>query len=171
MPSLRKRHSWPPMQMRQLFHINESNDENPSAHFISPANNGDYYFEIDMAAGICSDRETRSLSPTYLKPWSSKKNKAKLPTSKFKRWIERMEKQYFHRVAPVCNSSSPEHSKGLEPELSPLRGRGDVRTTSAQRITHHTKSLPRRSRVWRAPSSDIWPVMEELEQNGLGIKL
>ncbi len=68
---------------------------------------------------------------------------------------------------------SPDPPKPLEtvqPSSPPVRGRRDFRTSSRQRVGNNGRSKPRRPRVWREPSKDIWPVSEEGEEEmGLGI--
>lgn len=68
---------------------------------------------------------------------------------------------------------SPDPPKPLEimQTSSPLvRGRRNIRTSSRQRVGNDGRSKPRRPRVWREPSKDIWPLAEEEgEEIGLGI--
>lgn len=171
MRSLRSRHSWPPLRKPRSFSVDEKIDEDPFAYFISPAEDRDGFFEADLAAGIRDDRwRSRSLSPVYRrrnrkfrKAWS---HVADSPTSTFKSWIERMEKQYFHRGPTGHTLPQPGPPESPPPPTSPpLRGRRNYRTGTAQRVTHPVRTPPRRPRSWREPSMDIWPVLEEPEDD------
>lgn len=168
MRSLRNRHSWPPLCEPRSFSVNENIDEDPFAYFISPAEGPDVFFE---AAGIRDNRwKSRSLSPAYprrthkfRKVWS---NVADSPTSTFKRWIDRMEKQYFRR-GPTGHTIPSARPLDLPPPPTspPIRGRPHYRMGAAQRVTHTVRTPSQRPRSWREPSKDIWPVLEEQEDN------
>lgn len=171
MRPLRSRHSWPPLCEPRPFASDKKIDDDPFAYFVSPIEDRDVFFEADFAAGIRDNRcKSRSLSPAYpsrthkfRKAWS---HLADSPTSTFKRWIDRMEKQYFHR-APTNHTLHLPVSSELPPPppiSPPLRGRPYYRTGASQRGTHTTGSSPRRRpRSWREPSIGIWPVLEEQE--------
>lgn len=174
MPSLRSRHSWPPLCEPRSFATEKTIDADPFAYFISPTEDRDIFFEADLAAGIRDNRyKSRSLSPVLVHPRRTHKFRrawshlADPPTSKFKRWIDRMEKQYFHRGPTDHILPSPGLSESpppLRPPVSPpLRGRPYHRTAGAQRATHNGRTPSRLPRSWREPSVDIWPVLEEQE--------
>ena len=87
-----------------------------------------------------------------------------------------MELRCFRRspssVEQLVPSPDPPELLQLARTVSPpLRGRRNVRISSSNRVTPNTRSRPRRPRVWREPSKDIWPVAEEGEEIGLGILL
>ena len=170
MRSLRSRHSWPSLGEPRSFAADKKIDDDPFAYFISPTEDRDVFFEADLAAGIRDNRgKSRSLSPVFprrthkfRKAWS---HLADSPTSTFKRWIDRMEKQYFHR-GPLSHTVPLLGSSELPPPISPpLRGRPYYRTGGAQRSTHSGRTPSRRPRSWREPSIDIWPVLEEREDD------
>jgi len=174
-----KRHSWPPRRHLRPLYLIESIDADPFAYFISPAecNNTD--------AGIQTKLRSRSLSPFQrrLRIPLSVSATGKSPTARLKRWIERMEKQYFHRnrseqppaetvlVEPKSPPTVPAPTPVVIPRSPPVRGRRDARSTSSQRVQPNSKTPPRRPRVWREPSSAIWSVAEEDENVGLGISV
>lgn len=171
MRALRNRHSWPPLRKPRSFQVDEKIDEDPFAYFISPAEDRDEFSETDLAAGIRDDRwKSRSLSPVYpgrqrrfRKAWSQV---ADSPTLTLKRWIERMEKQYFHRRPSSHTLPRPGPLGSPSPPTSPpLRGRRNYRAGAIQRVAPVVRSPPRRPRSWREPSVDIWPVLEELEDS------
>lgn len=171
MQSLQKRNSWPPLRIPRKFYMDEKIDEDPFAYFISPAEDRDVFFESNLAAGIDRNRTSRSLSPSDHKHRRNRISVAKSPTFKLKRWIEKMERQYFHRGSPSHRVAPPEPPKPPETVSPPLRGRRDRRTGSSDRVTNNIKSPQRRPRAWREPSIDIWPVLEEAEDVGLGINV
>lgn len=173
MRPLRSRHSWPPLCEPRSLSVEQKIDEDPFAYFISPTEDLDIFFEADLAAGIRDNRcKSRSLSPVYprrthklRKAWS---HLADSPTLTFKRWIDRMEKQYFHRGSSSHTIPLPGPSESLPPPpiSPPLRGRRIYRTGAAQRVIHTMRTSPRkRPRSWREPSIDIWPVLEEQEDD------
>ena len=172
MRSLRSRHSWPPPCEPRSFPVEGTIDDDPFAYFISPTEDRGVFFEADLAAGIQDNRwKSRSLSPVYpcrsrklRKAWS---HLADSPTSTFKKWIDRMEKQYFHRgpTGHAIPLPGPSELRPPLPASPPLRGRSTYRTGAAPRATHIVRSPARRPRSWREPSIDIWPVLEEQEDN------
>ena len=109
------------------------------------------------------------------------------PVQALIRWIERMEKQYFHyskSASPKLPSNVPQNSpieplivtvvprffaegstesaSGSSPMTSPPpRGRGNMRYGSGNRVKKNVKTPPRRPRAWREPSTDIWSIKEE----------
>lgn len=171
MKSLRKQHSWPPLRKSRTFYIDKNIDEDPFAYFISPAEDRDVFLESDLAAGIHNDRKSRSLSPFHKKSHRIQPCVARSPTTKLKHWIEKMERQYFHRGSTNHVVLLPESSKAPKTTSPPLRGRRDNRDSSSFRVNHSLRSPPRRPRAWREPSVDIWPVLEEAEDVGLGIAI
>ena len=145
-------------------------NEDPFSYFISPAEDRDVYFESDLAAGIRNDRKSRSLSPFHHKARKNISSVSTSATMKLRNWIERMEKQYFRRGSdPIV--AIPKSCKAPGTTSPPMRGRGDHRTSSSLRVTHNLRSPPRRPKVWQEPSVDIWPVLEEAEDVGLGINM
>ena len=174
----KKRHSWPPFHSGKLQESGDGIDSDPFAYFISSAE------DVEADAGISTKPRSRSLSPAIRrarKPLYKSSNR-RSPTAKLKRWIERMEKQYFHRSSNDVLSprivlieprslSPPVITPTVVPISPPLRGRHDARLTSSQRVGVNGRTPPRRPRVWREPSSEIWSVAEEDENVGLGISV
>lgn len=178
MRTLRKRHSWPPLRKPRAFYFDEAVDQDPFAYFISPADERDVFVNSHLAADIDNKKRPRSLSPLHRNSFSilSAATAATSPTAKLKRWIERMELRCFRRSPSTIGQLMPSPDPPELPEIArtvspPLRGRRDVRISSSNRVTPNTRSRPRRPRVWREPSKDIWPVAEEGEEVGLGILL
>ena len=174
MRSLKKRHSWPPLRKPRAFYANELIDDDPFAYFISPAEDRDLFTESYLTAGIANTQRPRSLSPTPVsrKP-NTKLSTNKSPTLRLKRWIERMEIYYFHRSPPGPQPQSPDievrEPKQLRVSSLPARGRRDFRSSSHDRISQTVRTPPRKPRVWRQPSADIYTVFEDGEEVGLGI--
>lgn len=173
----KKRHSWPPLRQSRPVYTEDVIDADPFAYFISPADCE------DADVGVKTRPRSRSLSPFLRKsrlPLSISKT-GRSPTARLKRWIERMEKQYFHRAAievpvphivlvqPESSPPAPDTIPIVIPRSPPVRGRRDVRSPSSQRVSPNRKTPPRRPRAWREPSSGIWSVAEEDEGVGLGI--
>ncbi len=177
MPTLKKRHSWPPLRKPRAFYFDESIDQDPFAYFISPAEDRDVFVNSHLAADIDPKRKSRSLSPAHRSAFTilDVATATSSPTAKLKTWIERMELRCFHRTPDMSEKlmPSPDPPKPLEtvqPSSPPVRGRRDFRTSSRQRVGNNGRSKPRRPRVWTEPSKDIWPVSEEGEEEmGLGI--
>lgn len=178
MRTLRKRHSWPPLRKPRAFYFDKAVDQDPFAYFISPADERDVFFNSHLAADIDRKKRPRSLSPFHRNSTSllSAATAAASPTAQLKRWIERMELRCFRRNAGSIEQRMrspdppdlPEMARTVSP---PLRGRRNLRISSGNRVTPNSRSRPRRPRVWREPSKDIWPVAEEREDIGLGILL
>ncbi|CAF9935335.1 MAG: hypothetical protein HETSPECPRED_009750 [Heterodermia speciosa] len=189
MPSLRNRHSWP--QLPKVHRIREDKpiDSDPFAHFVSPTEDSIIYIEGGLTAGISPRSRSRSLPPI-----SSRKPRIEIlisftsPTARLKGWIERLEKQYFHRsyryadepdpiikaIRPRRKPPAPSTEPIIIPISPPIRGRRDARTGSRQRRNgNNDRTPPRRPRVWREPSAGIWSVAEEDEDgmSGLGIAI
>ena len=178
MRTLRERHSWPPLRKPRAFYFAEAVDQDPFAYFISPADERDVFVNSHLAADIDNKRRPRSLSPFRRNSFKilSLGGAVTSPTAKLKRWIERMELRCFRRSPSRMEQAmpSPDPSELLNTARTvspPLRGRRNVRISSSNRVTPNTRSRPRRPRVWREPSKDIWPVAEEREEIGLGIHL
>ena len=179
MRTLRQRHSWPPLRKPRAFYFDEAVDQDPFAYFISPADERDVFVNSHLAADIDKKKRPRSLSP--LRHSSSTLLSAATaattsPTAKLKQWIERMELRCLWRSSGSVEQLMPspglaEPAKIAQTISPPLRGRRNVRISSSNRVTPTTRSRPRRPRVWREPSKDIWPVAEEGEEVGLGIIL
>ena len=178
MRPLRKRHSWPPLRKSRAFHFDEAVDQDPFVYFISPADERDVFVNSHLSADIDRKKRPRSLSPfrrNSFKNLSAGAAKTS-STAKLKRWIERMELRCFwrspSRMEQLVPSPDPPQLLYTARTVSPpLRGRRNVRISSSNRVTPSTRSMPRRPRVWREPSKDIWPVAEEREEIGLGIHL
>lgn len=177
MRRLKKRRSWPSTHKADRASTEACIDADPFAYFVSPVE------ESDCDAGITSKARSRSLPPSHRAPWpplTISKNHTS-PTARLKQWINRMEKLYSHRAAPPPPepfimlaeprrpSTLPQPGPVIIPRSPPVRGRGNGRKTSGQRITANGRTPTRRPRVWREPSSDIWSVPEESEEVGLGI--
>lgn len=178
MRTLRKRHSWPPLRKPRAFYFDEAIDQDPFAYFISPADERDVFVNSHLAADIGRKKRPRSLSPFRRNSFTllSAATAGTSPTAKLRRWIERMELRCFRRspssVKELMPSPDPPELLEIAQTVSPpLRGRRNVRISSNNRVTPTTRSRPRRPRVWREPSKDIWPVAEEGEDIGLGIIL
>ena len=177
MRHLEKRHSWPPMSKGKPPSDAASIDADPFAYFVSPLE------ESYSDAGIGIRSRSHSLPPFCRRTRASlfTTKKAKSPAAKLKYWIKKMEKLYAHRSASapptpvivVIEPRSPQARQESNPggaTRSPVsRGRGNTRQTSGQRVAANGRTPPRRPRVWREPSSDIWSVAEENEEIGLGI--
>lgn len=178
MRALRKRHSWPPYRKPRAFYFNEAVDQDPFAYFISPADERDVFVNSHLAADIDKKKRPRSLSPFRRNSFTllAAAAAATTPTAKLKRWIERIELRYFGRSPSSTEQLVPSPETAELPRTTrvvspPLRGRRNVRISSNHRVNPNTRSRPRRPRVWREPSKDIWPVAEEGEEIGLGIFL
>lgn len=177
-PSLRKRHSWPPLHKRpHASNFQESVDENPFSYFISdPFENGDAWL-TGITAGIDNAPRSRSYSPRHRTTLMSTVVPSS-PTKKLKKWIEKMELRCFHRSPrrspPIMQRPlpSPELFTPSKTPLTispPVRGRRNFRVGSTHRITPNGRSKPRRTRAWKAPSAEIWPVAEETEGESVGL--
>ena len=191
MRSVKNRHSWPQLRKSRYAFIDDPIDSDPFAYFVSPAEDRLVYIEGNLTAGIYTKRRSRSQPPLH-----SKRPRLQLaisvtsksPTARLKRWIERMEKQYFylsHRdtdapdpiikvIEPRSEVSAPTNEPIIIPVSPNGRGRQDTRAGSEhRRVGNNGRTPPRRRRVWREPSVEIWSVAEEDEEAslGLGIRL
>ena len=178
MPSLKKRHSWPPLHRKpHLSHFQETVDDDPFSHFVSnPSENSDIFLS-GMTAGIDDTPRSRSYSPRHRATLMSTVSPSS-PTNKLKKWLEKMELRCFQRSPrgspPVIQRPmpSPEPFRPSRIPLTsspPVRGRRDYRIGSSNRVSPHAMSKPRRPRAWRAPSAEIWPVAEEKEGESVGL--
>ena len=177
MGALRKRHSWPSSHPSRTTHFHENIDFDPFAFFISPASEQDQDIN-NLSAGIELGKRSKSLSPTLHREKTvlSALTAVPSPTVKLKRWIERMELLCFRRSPrmserPVPSPDTLAFPEFVIPRSPPCRGRRNVRTGSVHRVTSNRWDIARRRRVWREPSEQIWPVVEEGEDVGLGIVL
>jgi hypothetical protein len=189
----KRNNSWPPFRLDTL-HQNQDINEDPFAFFISPSPDSEaaeLLFD-HMNADIDSEPRSRSLSPSMVH------NQGKLihspAISKLKKWVEKMEIQYFHAkrslrsrhgsllTPPETPKSTlgvkrPPSPEQIEPiiEAVPLpvspshRGRRSNRSARRPYGNRMVRSHSKRARVWKEPGDDIWPVMEEQEDIGLGI--
>lgn len=180
-----RRHSWPPLRL-QVFKPNPVIDENPFAFFISAPEEDLDTFTDDAGIENTPPR-SRSLSPFHRhtsNPSSPVVSAASTnPLIRLKRWIERMERRYFHRqpASPDSPSTSPDVRRLSPTQPVPipnspgsldLRGRESYRLSPPGSRQGAVRSHSGRPRVWRGPSQDIWPVMEEQElEMGLGISI
>ena len=200
MRSLKTRHSWPSLRHPRTTCKEDSVDSDPFAYFISPAEDRVEYIEGSLTAGISNKPRSRPLPPYYTrKPRTILlvSTSSKSPTARLKRWIERVEKQYFfcsrrnvevytyrphqyvHVPDPIIRIIEPRQKPSVpntKPVIIPIspavRGRDNARSGSRQRrVGNNSRTPPRRARVWREPSSGIWSVAEEeeIEIPGLGI--
>lgn len=172
----RRSHSWPPFRVHAL-HFSKSIDENPFAFFISTSDSVDDVSEESMSAGIEQMPRSRSLSPLHIhrnRDPDLTSLTAPSPFLKLKKWIQRMERQYFHRgllsptEVPQNTPLSPLQRSPVSPQS---RGRGNFRGSPKSPKSPNSRSHSGRPRVWREPSEGIWPVVEEQEDIGLGISL
>lgn len=187
MPSLRSRHSWPQLRRSHHSYVDKAIDSDPFAYFVSPDEDRVVYIEGNLTAGIKSKSRSRSLPPFQSRGprlHLSISTTTRSPTARLKRWIERMEQQYFHLshkstdepdpiikiVKPKPQSPIPRTEPVVIPISPPIRGRRDARTGSGQRRTpNNGRTPPRRPRVWREPSAEIWSVPEEDEDISFGL--
>ncbi|MCJ1421839.1 hypothetical protein MMC32_008206 [Xylographa parallela] len=172
----RRSHSWPPFRVHSLERPKDI-DENPFAFFITATRDSNEIPEDPMSAGIEKTPRSRSLSPLRLRV-KHNPDLASLtvpnPFSRLKRWIQKMEKQYFHQgqLSPLeVPQNTPVSLLPRSPISTPSRGRGNIRGSPRSLRSPDSRSHSGRPRVWREPSEDIWPVVEEQEEIGLGISL
>lgn len=174
--SLRKRHSWPTMQTKRSHSkIIPSIDQDPFPYFVSPLQNEESVLQNHLAAGIAGRRRSRSLPSFHPHTRYSRSvtDKARHRVEKLKKWIERMQIVYWYHDTPKEISADPlppsDPPKTLDDLLAEERGR-DIRSTATSRVRAKTRTPPRKPRAWRQPSDHIWPVAEETEEVGLGIR-
>jgi len=171
----RRHHSWPPFQLHSFTH-NTTIDENPFAFFLSASDDLDDFSDEHIRADIDQRPRSRSLSPFVFR--KAKDNRtfeisSTTAISKLKRWIEKMERRYFHRRHVLLPQPEFKVSPTKAPQNSPsspqMRGRMNARTRPNSRANRAMRSHSGRPRIWREPDEDIWTVMEEQEEIGLGI--
>ena len=177
-PLLRKRHSWPPLHKKpRTSYFEQAIDDDPFSYFVSdPSENNDVYLN-GMRAGIDDTPRSRSYSPRHRATLMSAVVHSS-PTNRLKKWIEKMELRCFHRSPrkspPVIQRPMPSPEPFAPSKIPltsspPVRGRRDIRVGSAHRVAANGRSKQRRPRAWRAPSAEIWPVIEEKEGESIGL--
>lgn len=173
MRPLQKRHSWPSLRVTKSTKASPSIDQDPFAYFVSPVFDGEDALQGHLTAGITTRRRSQSLPSFHPKPIYSHTatDKAKRRVAKLKKWIERMQMAYhhYHHTDPVVNAPPPTPPKTLDDLLPTQRGR-DIQSTATSRVRANVRTPPRKPRVWRQPSNNLWPVAEETEEIGLGIR-
>ena len=169
-----RRHSWPPFPVRVFRHTHDIN-ENPFEFFISTPGNLDV--EDNLTAGIKETSRSPSLSPLYFRiksHTSPSTEPATSPVMKLRRWVERVERRYRHRqttVEPVSSSTVPALTLS-PPNLTDPRGRPNDRQVQVHSNRRSVRSHSARPRVWITPGDDLWPVLEEEQEDvGLGISI
>lgn len=178
MPSLKKRHSWPPLHKQpQKAYFQDFIDEDPFSYFVSDQSESSDIFPNGVNAGIENTPRSRSYSPQHRKTLMSTIIPSS-PTTVLKKWLEKMQLRCFRRSPrgspPVIQRPmpSPEPFRPSKLPLTtspPVRGRRDFRVGSANRVTPQGRSKPRRPRAWRAPSAELWPVSEDKEGENVGL--
>lgn len=178
MPSLKKRHSWPPLHKQaRTSYFEESMDEDPYRYFVSDQSENSEIFSSVMSAGIDDTPRSRSYSPRHRATLMSAVIPSS-PTSVLKKWLEKMELRCFRKsprgspptIQRPMPSPEPFRPSSIPLTTSPpVRGRRDFRVGSITRVTPHGRSKPRRPRAWRAPSAELWPVAEEQEGESVGL--
>lgn len=175
MHSLRKRHSWPPLRVTKSSKASPSIDQDPFAYFVSPVLDDERATQIHPTAGIATRRRSRSLPSFHPKPRYSQSatDRAKRRVAKLKKWIERMQIAYLHHNSPdpvtIPAPPPPTSPKTLD-ELLPMKRGRDIKATATSRVRVKTRTPPRKPHAWREPSENLWPVTEEAEEIGLGIR-
>lgn len=175
-PYHKRNHSWPPFRLHNI-HPKQNIDEDPFSFFISGSEDVEEYVVDYMNADIEDvPPRSRSLSPFRRHKKSPKSPNTPTTTAirRLKKWIENMETKYLHHrrsPSPAESFSSPE-SEPITPPVPispPLRGRKVIRRASRSVGNRAVRSHSGKPRVWREPSQDIYPVLEEHEDIGLGI--
>ena len=142
------------------------------------------------ARSLSPHRRSASASPSYFRP--PRHSPTTAAVVKLRKWMQHMEARYLYRRvrqegrSPASGqkrkASSPpidgDRMEGIEEEgsvspVSPPRGRKTLRR-SRDRAGGRVRSHSGRPRVWQLPSEDIWPVLEEEQEededaHGLGI--
>ena len=173
-----RHHSWPPFKLHSFTHHTPARtiDEDPFAFFLSASNDLDGFPDEHITADIEPTPRSRSLSPFPCRRTQDEESPEISSTTtiaKLKRWIEKMERRYFHRRPTLLPEPefkiSPVRTPPKSPSSPQARGRLDARTRPNSRATRAMRSHSGRPRVWREPNEDIWTVMEEQEDIGRGI--
>lgn len=173
MRSIQKRHSWPPPRVTKSSSASSSIDQDPFAYFVSPNLDDESALQAHLTAGITNRRRSRSLPSFHPKPKHSlpATGRAKRRVARLKTWIDRMQMVYFHQSSSeqVIPTPPPVPPEALEELTLMERGR-NTESSATSRIRASTRTPPRKPRAWRQPSDNIWPVFEETEDIGLGIR-
>ena len=172
----KRSHSWPPFRLHTATQKKDI-DDNPFAFFISASGGPDTFPDDSLAAGIEQSPRARSLSP-FLSRSHHAPNLAALTAAshiaQLKKWIIKMERRYFNYKPPSPSGvpqNSPASSLQRSPALPQMRGRGNTRGSPRSLASRGTRSHSARPRVWKEPGGDIWTVLEEQEDVGLGISM
>ena len=172
----KRRHSWPAFKVHVFHHPPKDINENPFEFFLSASDDPDEVLD-DITAGIENVPRPRSLSPLLLPTHDEERpfrSSASTSLAKLKKWISRMERRYLHHthllppptpVAPLL--LAPPSSPGSPQSRGRRHSRGNLNGGRDDTIRSHSG----KPRVWREPSQDIWPVLEEHEDVGLGISV
>ena len=187
-PTLHRRHSWPPFKpLQTTFGGGDRIDDNPFAYFISPVEDQDAFVESHMTAGITKRPRTRSLSPFRAQRhgFSPSASPAWRPLVILRRIIRRLEgRRYSSRreLSPsqpqtqavtsqdLDQQPRPSPASPLSPQVSPgIRGRREIPSSPGSGRIKQVRSRSGRPRIWREPGGDLWPLLEEGEDVGLGI--
>ena len=172
----KRHHSWPPFKVHVFHHTPKDINENPFEFFLSASDDPDELLD-DITAGIDIVPRSRSLSPLRLPSHGEVRpitQAASTSLAKLKKWIERMERRYFHHAqllppAPEIPTSPmlspPPHSPSSPQPRGRRNNRGSPKGSRDRAIRSHSG----KPRVWKEPGQDIWPVVEEQEEIGLGI--
>ena len=170
----KRRHSWPAFKVHVFHHPPKDINENPFVFFLSAPDEPDEVLD-DITAGIENVPRSRSLSPLLLPTHGEERlfmSTESTSLAKLKKWIARMERRYFHHthllppqepVTPLL--LAPPSSPGSPQSRGRSHSRGNLNGSRDTAIRSHSG----KPRVWREPSEDIWPVLEEHEDLGLGI--
>lgn len=173
MRPIQKRHSWPPLRVMKSPKSPLPIDRDPFAYFVSPVLDEEISQQSRLIAGITNRRRSRSLPSIHLRSGHGQTatDRARRRIAKLKKWIARMQLAYFHSssLVPVSSTTSPVPRTVTEDPTPMDRGR-DVRVIATSRVRAKTRTPPRKPRAWRQPSDKIWPVAEEMEEVGLGIR-
>ncbi|CAF9927024.1 MAG: hypothetical protein GOMPHAMPRED_004295 [Gomphillus americanus] len=186
-----RRYSWPPFKL-SFTTKKKDIDEDPFSYFMEPL--------VDESplnsANVGSNIRSRSLSPRTA---SNKDKVLKSPViSRLRQWVQNMEVRYLHvnrgplsdeitqlPTPPRTPSPSPSSKRPASPEEEPemmldviditsspsQRGRRRTRTARRQYGDRTVRSHSKKARVWREPDSDLWSVLEEPDDVGLGIQI
>lgn len=159
------------IQNSSFFSTDEEIEEDPFGYILSPS----------LSAGILTNKSPRSPSPIWIKASSSKASSFSLSDrlAKVKRWVLRIESWYLRGGKLSGTGKQKEHLQtsnhsaqsvtraddGTVKTTAQVRGRSEVRTSSANRELHRIIATPGRQHLWRKPSESLWPVVEESEED------
>ncbi|KAL8933646.1 MAG: hypothetical protein Q9216_006274 [Gyalolechia sp. 2 TL-2023] len=149
-------------------------DQDPFAYFVSSTQEQEGVLQTSLTAGIAGPRRPRSLPSIRPRTRHGRavKDKARSRVEKLKKWIERMQIVYLHHNTAEGTTDPPPPPVPLETLddlMAAERGR-DIQSVATSRVRAKTRTPPRKPRAWRQPSDHIWPVAEEAEEVGLGIR-